>query len=200
MDPTIFIMRSFEVLTESKLSVPGLKDWLETANLEHGTDDVQEVIQDHYHGNALKYVMAGNAFKNSMGDPLTVYRGLHIDDPQLWVKNLVRGVGRDLGVSWTHDFHAAINENGPDGGFGRAMEGPTNVVLVATVAHDAVDWYSTWAINSIDGDEPEIRLFRKAQVYLDEALLLNFSNHDWMNKVGRNHVTRTVPLNLRLKA
>ncbi len=176
----------------------GFQKWLSGDGIEHG--DVDEIIRDHYQGNALKYVMRGNAFKNGLSDPLTVYRGLHIDDPQTWIKNHVRGVGRDLGVSWTHNFATAINENGPEGGFGRAMEGPTNVVLVGTVAHDAVDWYASWAINSIDGDEPEIRLLRGASLHLDEALLLNFSNWDWNQGVGRGHVTRAVPLDLNLRA
>jgi hypothetical protein len=194
-------MRSYEILTESaKLSVAGFTEWRKTAFIEHGMDMIDYVIDADYHGNMLRFIMAGNAFKNSMPDPLTVYRGLHIEDPQDWSKNLVRGVGRNLGTSWTHEFSVAINENGPDGGFGRAMQGPTNVVLVANVPHESVDWYTSFIINAIDNDEPEIRLHKGAQVHLDEALLVNFSNRDWRDKVGRNHVTRSLPLNLQLKA
>lgn len=192
-------MRSYEILNEStKLSIPGFTEWRKTAFIEHGMDMIDYVIGEH--GNMLRFVMAGNAFKNAMPDPLTVYRGLHIEDPQAWSQNLARGVGRNLGVSWTHDFSVAINENGPDGGFGRSMSGPTNVILAATVPHESVDWYTSFIINNIDSDEPEIRLHKGAQVHLDEALLLNFSNRDWSDKVGRNHVTRSVPLNLQLKA
>jgi hypothetical protein len=193
-------MRSYEILTETKLSIDGFTQWRATADIEHGTEWIEEVIDQDYHGNMLRFIMAGNAFKNSMSDPLTIYRGLHIEDPQEWTKQMARGVGRNLGVSWADEFEVAVNENGPDGGFGRAMDGPTNVVLVATVPHDSVDWYSSFIIQSIDSDEPEIRLFKGAGVHLNEALLLNFSNHDWSENISRKHVTRSVPLNLRLKA
>lgn len=183
-------MKLSEIFMEGKLSVSDYR--------ENSDPEIDKIIQTHFHGNVLKFVMLGNAFRNGLPDPLTIYRGIHLDDPQDWSKNLVRGVGRDLGVSWTQRFGTSINENGPEGGFGRPQNGPTNAVMMATVDHDAVDWYTSFA--SQDSAEPEIRLLKGASVHLVEMLLLNFTNRDMLGKVERKHITRSVALNLDLRA
>ncbi len=194
----------YSPLMES-VTVSQFKTWLENpVTFEADLDDLKDDIAEA--GGLMRFVIAGNRWINSLSFPLVVYRGLSLDDPQEWIRNHTRGVGRDLGAYWTDQIEIAIDQNGPDGTFQR---GETNLVMVGVIDEAAVDWCCTIAMQALDTEEPEIRLIKGSPIQLREILLLDTTvpnERDPEQEEGtqhfnfdHRHVTKTIPINRTLK-
>ncbi len=180
-------------LMEAAVTLQKFKDWLDNpVGFEHEIEHLQDDIRKM--GGLLRYTMRCNKWINSLPKPLIVYRGLQVDNPDKWIKENIREAGRDLGVYWTNIFEVAINQNGPDGGYGRGVD--ANVVMVAEADNDAVDWYCTAAMQTVDSEEPEIRLIKGAQIKLKEVHILGPTS-DFIITV--EHSERIVPINKMFK-
>lgn len=192
-------------LTES-VTVSRFKTWLENpVTFEADLGDLKDDIASA--GGLMRFVIAGNRWINSLSFPLVVYRGLSLDDPDAWIRDHTRGVGRDLGVYWSDKIEIAIDQNGPDGTFSRG--GETNLIMVGVIDESAVDWCCTIAMQTLDSEEPEIRLIKGSPIQLREILLLDTSvpnERDPEQEEGtphfdfdHRHVTKTIPINRTLK-
>lgn len=71
--------------------------------------------------------------------------------------------------------------------------------MTAQVTSHAVDWNATVAIRVVDSEEPEIRLLPGAEIYVSEVHVIDF-DQDTRGTIGREHITRTIPVGRRFRA
>lgn len=189
-------------ICESTITVQQFKAYLENpVGFESDLDFLQDDIRAA--GGLVRFVIRGNRWIKSLTFPLTVYRGLTVADPEKWVREHTRDVGRDLGVYWTDEFPIALNQNGPDGTFSRG--GETNLVLSATVGDEDINWCTTVAMRSVDQEEPEIRLLKGATIMVTEALIVDTTTPHQADadaphyNFDKRHIVKSLPMNLTLK-
>ena len=189
-----------ENLNEGAIKVRDFKQWMENPEgFESDWETLEDDIEDA--GGLTRYVIRGNNWKKTLANPLPIYRGLEVADPHAWAAAHAREVGYDLGTYWTDVFEVAFDQNGPDGGFQRGHD--TNLIICATADEDAIDWFVTYAMRSVDSEEPEIRLHKGAGVHVSEILIVDTTNPEEPNeqgyRFGRHHIVKSIPVNKTLK-
>ena len=171
-------MRHFIDLIEKADATPTLAGWerwfKQPTTFDGDFDWLTGDIEDM--GGLPAAYEAGMDFYKNFGEPITAYRGLPIQgDVKQWLANPTHEGG--LGISWAYDRDGAFNKE-----FGR---GHTTVVLVGSFSKSIVDWYCTFSLAIVDGEEHELRLFKGGAITLSEAWILD---KDY-------NVIETVPLN-----
>lgn len=165
---------------QALITAEGFAQWLEHAENYFGESDIDYVRELIDEWGMDNYVQSINQQFGAMPDPLVAYRGLHVpQDIEHFLADMDKG--RALGVSWTWEFGAAINENGEESGYGRhnidAGE-HTNLIIEAEVHRASIDWNYTAALTIAEFDEPEFRLRQGEAVFVKAIHLLDDFSYD----------------------